>query len=87
MRNFLQRHRAKCSRGYVATHAFLEKFAHDERGAVAVWVGLALITFVGCAGMAVDTTRGYMVKARLSQALDAAAVGCGAVRREKIAPD
>lgn len=52
----------------------LSRLAGDERGSVALWVGLALITFVGCAGMAIDTARGYMVKARLSQALDAAAL-------------
>jgi Flp pilus assembly protein TadG len=46
----------------------------DERGSVAIWVGLSLIMFVGCAGMAIDTARGYMVKARMSQALDAAAL-------------
>lgn len=52
----------------------LRHVVRDERGSVAIWVGLALITFIGCAGMAVDTARGYMVKARLSQALDAAAL-------------
>lgn len=52
----------------------LSRLAGDERGSVALWVGLALITFVGCAGMAIDTARGYMMKARLSQALDAAAL-------------
>lgn len=52
----------------------LQHLVGDERGSVAIWVGLALITFIGCAGMAVDTARGYMVKARLSQALDAAAL-------------
>lgn len=54
--------------------ATLRRLAGDERGSVALWVGLALITFVGCAGMAIDTARGYMMKARLSQALDAAAL-------------
>ncbi|MBI2254460.1 MAG: VWA domain-containing protein [Proteobacteria bacterium] len=48
--------------------------AADQRGSVAVWVGFALIVFIGCAGLAVDTARGYMLKARLSQALDAAAL-------------
>lgn len=52
----------------------LGRFGRDERGSVAVWVGIALTVFIGSAGMAVDTARGYMVKARLSQALDAAAL-------------
>lgn len=60
--------RADRSRG------LLSRLRADERGSVALWVGLALITFIGCAGMAIDTARGYMVKARLSQALDAAAL-------------
>lgn len=50
------------------------RFIADERGAVAIWVGIALTVFIGCAGLAVDTARGYMLKARLSQALDAAAL-------------
>nr|WP_298683466.1 pilus assembly protein TadG-related protein [uncultured Dongia sp.] len=53
---------------------WLRRFADDQRGAVAVWVGLSLTVFIGCGGLAVDTARGYMVKARLSQALDAAAL-------------
>ncbi|WP_374367667.1 pilus assembly protein TadG-related protein [Dongia sp.] len=52
----------------------LRHLVRDDRGSVAIWVGLSLITFVGCAGLAIDTARGYMVKARLSQALDAAAL-------------
>lgn len=50
------------------------RLARDQRGSVAIWVGLTLTVFIGCAGMAVDTARGYMVKSRLSQALDAAAL-------------
>jgi Mg-chelatase subunit ChlD len=53
---------------------FGRAFAADQRGSVAVWVGVALTVFIGCAGLAVDTARGYMLKARLSQALDAAAL-------------
>ncbi|MDY0870763.1 pilus assembly protein TadG-related protein [Dongia rigui] len=49
-------------------------FGADQRGSVAIWVGVALTVFIGCAGLAVDTARGYMLKARLSQALDAAAL-------------
>lgn len=53
---------------------FLKQFRGDQRGSVAIWVGLSLTVFIGCAGMAVDAARGYMVKARLSQALDASAL-------------
>jgi Flp pilus assembly protein TadG len=53
---------------------WLRRFVDDRRGSVAVWVGISLTVFIGCGGLAVDTARGYMVKARLSQALDAAAL-------------
>jgi Flp pilus assembly protein TadG len=53
---------------------FWRRFSRDDNGSIALWVGLALVTFIGCAGMAIDTARGYMVKSRLSQALDAAAL-------------
>lgn len=75
MREFLQH--SDVSQGKVKAArrgSTLRRLAGNERGSVALWVGLALITFVGCAGMAIDTARGYMVKARLSQALDAAAL-------------
>jgi Flp pilus assembly protein TadG len=50
------------------------RLVSDQRGSVAIWVGIALTVFIGCAGIAVDTARGYMLKARLSQAIDAAAL-------------
>jgi Flp pilus assembly protein TadG len=54
--------------------SLLGRFGTDESGSIAIWVGIALTVFIGCAGMAVDTARGYMLKSRLSQALDAAAL-------------
>ena len=51
----------------------------DQRGNVAVIVGAAIIPLVGALGLATDTARGYLVKARLSQALDAAALAGGKV--------
>lgn len=75
MRNFMRQ--SDVSRGTplpAERGSTLSRLGRDERGSVALWVGLALITFVGCAGMAIDTARGYMMKARLSQALDAAAL-------------
>jgi Flp pilus assembly protein TadG len=46
----------------------------DQRGNVAIIVGAAIIPLVGALGLATDTARGYLVKARLSQALDTAAL-------------
>ena len=51
----------------------------DRRGAMAVFLAISLIPLVGAAGLALDTTRGYLVKARLNQALDAAALAGGRV--------
>src|SRR5215813_12429881 len=54
-------------------------FRRDERGNVAVIVAAAIIPLIGALGLATDTARGYLVKARLSQALDAAALAGGKV--------
>jgi Flp pilus assembly protein TadG len=57
----------------------LALFRRDQRGNVAVIVGAAIIPLIGALGLATDTARGYLVKARLSQALDAAALAGGKV--------
>jgi Flp pilus assembly protein TadG len=57
--------------------AGLRAFQRDEQGAVAVLVAVAAIPLIGALGLATDTARGYIVKARLSQALDAAALAGG----------
>jgi Flp pilus assembly protein TadG len=51
----------------------------DRRGTIAIILGFSIIPLVGFAGVAIDTTRGYLVKARLNQALDAAALAGGRV--------
>ena len=53
------------------------RFLINERGSVAIYFGLSAIVFVGVAGLAVDAARGYLVKARLSEAIDAAALAGG----------
>ncbi len=55
------------------------RFRDDQRGNVLVIVGAAIIPLVGALGLATDTSRGYLVKARLSQAIDAAALAGGKV--------
>lgn len=54
-------------------------FARDQRGAIAIFVAVAIIPLIAFVGLAVDTTRGYLVKSRLNQALDAAALAGGRV--------
>jgi Flp pilus assembly protein TadG len=78
-RNCVKREEAMMRRSFdllsiASSKSTLRRLASDQRGSVAVWVGVALTIFIGCAGMAVDTARGYMLKSRLSQALDAAAL-------------
>jgi Flp pilus assembly protein TadG len=57
----------------------LRLFRGDQRGNVAVIVGAAIIPLVGALGLATDTARGFLTKARLSQALDSAALAGGKV--------
>lgn len=46
----------------------------DERGSVAIFIAAGAAVLVGALGLATDAARGYMVKARLSQAIDAAGI-------------
>jgi Flp pilus assembly protein TadG len=60
-----------------APGAGARRFLFNERGSVAIYFGLSAIVFVGVAGLAVDAARGYLIKARLSEAIDAAALAGG----------
>lgn len=51
----------------------------DRRGATGMFLGFALIPMVGATGLAVDATLGYMLKSRMSKALDAAGLAAGRV--------
>lgn len=57
--------------------ASIAAFAENRRGAVAAFLAAAIIPLVGALGLATDTARGYMVKAKLGEALDAAALAGG----------
>lgn len=58
-------------------HAF--RFFRAEAAATALFLGFATIPLFGFVGLAVDASRGYMVKSRLSHALDAAGLAGGRV--------
>jgi Flp pilus assembly protein TadG len=49
----------------------------DRRGGVATFLAATIIPLIAFAGLAVDTSRGYLMKARLSSALDSAALAGG----------
>jgi len=53
------------------------RFAKAEDGTAIVLLGFAVFVLVGAAGLAFDAGRGYMLNARLSQAVDAAALAGG----------
>ena len=55
----------------------------DRRGAVAVFLAFAIVPMIGFVGIATDTGRGYLVKSRLSSALDSAALAGALVIFEK----
>lgn len=59
-------------------HTLLHRYRHSTLGAVAVAFGLTLPLFLSAAGVAVDSGRGWLVKQRLSSALDAAALAAAA---------
>ena len=54
----------------------------DRRGAVALFLAFAIIPMIGFVGIATDTARAYLVKSRLSSALDSAALAGGLVMFE-----
>lgn len=66
-------------RAFAAIAATIRQFAADRRGSVAAFVAVGIFALMGAAGLATDAARGYLVKARLSQALDAAALAGGRV--------
>jgi Flp pilus assembly protein TadG len=57
--------------------ALARGFLGGNRGGIAVWGGFLMIPLIGFMGIGVDGARGYMVRARLSQALDAAGLAAG----------
>ena len=50
---------------------FMRRMLRDTGGASFVFVAAAIVPLVGFVGLSTDAARGYLVKARLSQALDA----------------
>ncbi len=55
----------------------LNRFARGQNGSAAVFVAFSMVVLVAAAGIALDAGRGYYLKARLSQAVDAAALAGG----------
>jgi len=59
----------------------------DQRGDVATYLAAAINPLVAFCGLAVDTSRGYLMKSRLSYALDSAAFAGGRVMYDPMLGD
>ena len=57
--------------------AALRRLLLEQRGGVAAIMGLAIIPLFAVVGLAIDTGRGYMLKSKLSYAIDAAGLAGG----------
>jgi Flp pilus assembly protein TadG len=55
----------------------LRRLLGDQRGALMAILGLAIIPLFAAVGLAIDTGRGYMLKSKLSYAIDAAGLAGG----------
>jgi Flp pilus assembly protein TadG len=66
--------------GYVQElRALLGRMLGDRSAGVAVFAALGMTTLLGSVGASIDVSRAYMIKGRLSQAVDAAALAGGRV--------
>ena len=54
-----------------------QRFLKNQNGGVAIFLAFAIIPLIGFVGIATDATRSYMVKSRLSSAIDAAGLAGG----------
>jgi Flp pilus assembly protein TadG len=57
----------------------LKAFPGDRRGSAVVYVAAVAVPLVTIVGVSIDAARGYLVKSKLSQALDAAGLAGGRV--------
>lgn len=62
-----------------AIAALLRTFTRDRRGSVSLYVATAIVPLVAIVGVSIDAARGYLVKSRLSSAVDAAALAGGRI--------
>jgi Flp pilus assembly protein TadG len=57
---------------FAISREFVRRLRENRRGAIAVFLAIGAVPLVGFVGLATDVARGYMVKAKMHQALDAA---------------
>lgn len=67
----------------VRSKSVMKKFLRETGAAIAIMFGLMAPVLVGITGMSIDYSQAYLVKQRLSQALDAAALAGAAAATEE----
>ena len=65
------------ARSWSAVRALVAPVLADRRGVAAVFLAVALIPMVGAVGLAIDSSLGYLLRARMSKSLDAAGLAAG----------
>lgn len=58
-------------------HDLVARMRRDRRGSMMVWVGVSIVPLLLSVGLAVDISRGYLLRSKLNTALDAAALAGG----------
>ena len=61
----------------------VRRYIRETRGAIAILFAIMAPLMIGSAGMALDLAQAYLVKQRLSQAIDAAALAAAAVSSDE----
>jgi Flp pilus assembly protein TadG len=69
-------------RPFVPMRACFGALMRDRRGAAAVLLAVALVPLIGAVGLAVDSSVGYLLKTRMSKALDSAGLAAGRIAVE-----
>ena len=68
---------ARTTAGLNSLRQAISELGRDQQGAISVLFGFSIVAVVGFLGLATDAGRGYIAKARLGQAVDAAALAGG----------
>ncbi|MCP5368611.1 MAG: VWA domain-containing protein [Hyphomicrobiales bacterium] len=77
MKTWIELGHGLAARWTAAPRRWLRRLHADNRGAVLVFVAFSIIPLIGFVGIGTDVARAYMVKSRLSSALDAAGLAGG----------
>lgn len=65
-------------RALAGVRSFCRRYAQDTKGTIAVAFGIMAPLLIGMVGMSLDYSQAYLVRSRLAQALDAAALAAAA---------